>query len=62
MDFDVSDMSFGYCVSSCVDTGYTGASKEQAPVHFCQTATVSDCQWLLFSFSVTGCTGATPAV
>ena len=43
-------------------TGYTGASQEQAPVQFCHTGTVSDCQWLLFGFRVTGCTGAAPAV
>jgi len=43
-------------------TGYTGASKEHAPVHLCQTVTVSDCQRLLFGFSVTGYTGATPSV
>jgi len=45
-----------------VSTGYTGASKKHAPVYFYQTVTVSDCQRLLFGFSVTGYTGATSAV
>jgi len=63
------------CIHPCIDqrlcsgqcrnffsTGYTGASPKHAPVQYCQTAAVSDCQRLLFGLRVTGCTGATPSV